>query len=142
MISPSQFAAILEREIGSVHPKLIIGLDKVGILAQTLAASYPGHYQSGWKELSPFTIADKEASNWPSPSPLLRSGDMAESIHRVIDPIELGVVIGSNDKKALWQEMGTVKIPPRPFLALGMQNSIPYAVDIFNEIAVELLSGK
>jgi hypothetical protein len=143
MMSFDEFAVLLEKKIAEVRPEIIIGLEKVGTLAQTLAAHYPGTYQPGWKPLAESTLEDKAAHGWPSPSPLKRTGDMAESIHKEVDAMNLEVTIGSNEPKALWQEMGTTRgLPPRPFLSLALRNSLPYARDTFNEIAFQLLSRK
>jgi hypothetical protein len=142
MMTIEEFEDVLERSLTTVKPRLLIGLDKVGELAETLAASYPGHERPEWAPLAASTLKDKEAKGYPVPSPLLRTGDMAESIKRELDSAELSVTVGSHDQTALWQEMGTSRIPPRPFLALGMKNAMPFAEDVFGEIAVSILEGK
>jgi len=143
MMTFNEFAAQLERGLTTVRPRLEIGLDKVGALAETLAASYPGEYQPGWRELAVSTIKDKEAGGWPVPSPLKRTGDMAASYKKELDVAALELVVGSNEVKALWQEMGTSRgIPPRPVCEPALKNSLPYAADVFGEIAVSVLSGK
>ena len=49
---------------------------------------------------------------------------MRDSITHELEPAELAVVVGSTEKTALYQEMGTSRgIPPRPFLSLGMQHA-------------------
>jgi hypothetical protein len=138
----AEFADQLEAAIATVVPRIEIGLDKVGTLALTLSVEYPGHYQPGWPALAESTLADKEAKGFPVPSPLKRTGAMAESYRKELVPTELAVVVGSEDKVALWQEMGTSRIPPRPVVGLAMQNSLPYAADVFGEITVSLLTGK
>ena len=142
MMTFAEFASVLARSLTTVRPRLEIGLAKVGELAETLAASYPGHYQPGWAPLAESTLKDKASKGFPVPSPLLRTGDMADSIKRELDPVDLSVTIGSSKKTALWQEIGTSRIPPRPFLALGMKNAIPLAEETFGAIAVEILKGK
>jgi hypothetical protein len=143
MITLAEFAIQLERSIATVRPRLEIGLDKVGMLAESLAAHYPGEYQPGWAQLADSTIKDKESKGFPVPSPLKRTGDMAESYKKEVDPFLLEMVIGSPELKALWQEMGTSRgIPPRPVCEPALKNSLPYAADVFGSIAVTLLSGK
>jgi hypothetical protein len=51
-------------------------------------------------------------------------------------------VIGSPKKEALYQEMGTSRIPPRPVTEPALKNSLPFAADVFGKIAVSLLTGK
>lgn len=143
MITLAEFEAKLATAVSRVVPSLEIGLDKVGTLAATLAAEYPGHYQPGWAPLADSTINDKEAKGFPVPSPLKRTGDMAESYSHQLDLAALEVVVGSPDPKALWQEMGTSRgIPPRPVCEPALKNSLPYAADVFGELAVALLTGK
>lgn len=141
MISLNEFEAQLARAITGVVPAIEIGLDKVGTLAVTLAHEYPGHYQPGWAPLAESTLKDKADKGFPVPSPLLRTGAMAESYKKELELADLEVVVGSESKVALWQEMGTSRIPPRPVLSLAMANALPYAGDVFGEIAVGLLRG-
>jgi phage gpG-like protein len=137
MMTPEEFEAALAAQIKTVKPRLEIGLDKVGELAATMAAAYLGHYQSGWAPLKPETIARKTTGD----SPLLESGHMRDSISHDVNPfsVVMEVVVGSTDKKAIWQEQGTSRVPPRPFLSLAMAHSLPFAADTFGEIAVKIL---
>jgi hypothetical protein len=142
MMSLTEFAAQLERSIATVKPRLEIGLDKVGELAQTLAVSYVGHEMPGWAPLAESTLRDKEAKGFAVPAPLLRTGDMRDSIEKELDPIDLEVAVGSKELKALWQEMGTSRgIPPRSFLGQAMNNALPYAAETFGKIAVTIISS-
>ena len=136
-MTTEQFEASLAESIRTIRPRLEVGLDKVGELAQTMAAAYIGHYQTGWPALAESTLEKKDAD-----TPLLETGEMRDSIKRELDPIELEVVVGSNDKKALWQELGTSRIPPRSFLGLAMSNSMPFAEETFGKIAVAILMEK
>ena len=143
MMELKEFEAMLERSLATVTPRLEIGLDKVGQLAESIAAELPGHYQPGWAPLAESTIKDKQDKGFPVPSPLKRTGEMAASYRKEVDPFSLQMVIGSPELKALWQEMGTSRgIPPRPVCEPALKNSLPYAADVFGEIAVSLLTGK
>jgi hypothetical protein len=143
MITLGELETRLSAAVKEIHPRLEIGLAKVGTLAHTLAAEYIGHEMPTWPPLAKSTIRDKAAKGFAVPAPLLRTGDMRDSISTELDAPELAVAVGSHEMKAVWQEMGTSRgIPPRSFLGLGMTNSMPYAADVFGEIAVELLTGK
>jgi len=143
MMELKEFEAMLERSLATVTPRLEIGLDKVGQLAESIAAELPGHYQPGWAPLAESTIKDKQDKGFPVPSPLKRTSEMAASYRKEVDPFSLQMVIGSPELKALWQEMGTSRgIPPRPVCEPALKNSLPYAADVFGEIAVSLLTGK
>ena len=76
------------------------------------AKRLPGTYQAGWPALQPETIARKATGN----SPLLETGEMRDSYARkVVSAAE--AVVGSDNDKALWHELGTSRgIPPRPVL--------------------------
>lgn len=142
MMSLDEFAAALEDMRDEAPIKLAIGLEKIGELAKTLAAEYPGTYQRGWAPLAESTLRDKERQGYPTPSPLLRTGEMAASYEKAVDPVELEVTIGSEDPVALYQEMGTSKMPPRPVVSLALQNSLPYAKDTLVEIAKAIVTDK
>ena len=142
MMTLTEFADMLEVGLRTATPRLEIGLDNVGELAETLAGTYPGHYQAGWAPLAAATIADKEARGFPVPSPLKRTGEMAESYKRELLPADLAVVVGSPEEKALWQELGTSRMPARPVVALAMASALPHAHEVFGEIAVSILTGK
>jgi hypothetical protein len=69
-----------------------------------------GTYDYGWPQLSPATLAHKFYN-----TPLLETGEMRASIEWTTEGLQGWV--GSNNDKAVWQELGTSKIPPRSFLA-------------------------
>lgn len=73
-----------------------------------------GRYQAGWPNLQPETIAHKSTGD----SPLLETGEMRDSISHYVTHEGGAVVgyVGSDNDKAVWQELGTSRIPPRSFL--------------------------
>ncbi len=76
-----------------------------------------------WPALATATIAEKARlgfSGQISPTdPLLRTGDLRESITAQADAD--GITLGSSSPIATYQERGTARIPPRPFLATTMR---------------------
>jgi HK97 gp10 family phage protein len=75
-----------------------------------------GTYEFEWPQLAPATQADREAKGYPANEPLLRTGEMRDSItYTIVTPGELAE-IGSNSDIAVYQELGTATIPARPFL--------------------------
>jgi phage gpG-like protein len=87
-----------------------IFLDEGSRILQTEAKRVLGTYDYGWPALKPSTIAGKTTGD----SPLLETGDLRDSIER--DVQHDVAYVGSNDPKAIWHELSTSRIPPRPFL--------------------------
>jgi HK97 gp10 family phage protein len=96
------------------------GLAKAAQLVQEDAKDRIGHYQGAvgpfpdWAPLADATEADKAAKGYPLGAPLLREGDLRDSIVTETNITE--AVIGSKMDIAAYQEFGTTRIPPRPFL--------------------------
>ena len=75
-----------------------------------------GTYEFDWPQLAPSTQAERTRKGLPANEPLLRTGEMRDSIsHEITIPGEEAIV-GSESDIALYQELGTDKVPPRPFL--------------------------
>lgn len=94
-------------------------------IVQHEAKAEIGHYQdaagplAAWAPLAEATKADRTRKGYPADEPLLREGDLRDSIEiAVSDPgaaLTEGAV-GSNSDIAVYQELGTSRIPPRSFL--------------------------
>lgn len=81
-----------------------------------------GTYRYGWPQLAASTIARKKRGN----TPLIETGEMRDSIEHTVKGRFLGFgevvgYVGSNNQKAVWQELGTDRIPPRSFLGMALQ---------------------
>lgn len=117
-----------------------------------------GHYLTeddgkfgSWLPLAESTVEDKEKQGYAPPdNPLLREGDMRESIEYTVSGAE--AQIGSNSDIALWQELGTrgpgvsasgYHVPPRSFLgstAFRLKDKIGQQVGY--SIVSALIEGK
>ena len=92
-------------------------LEEACRLVEERAKALIGHPHAGWPPLQPETIAQKDGVN----TPLLETGEMRDLIQHTVVDSNHGYV-GSNEDKAVWQELGTSRgIPPRSFLGLGAQ---------------------
>jgi hypothetical protein len=86
-----------------------------------------GTYQSAagpfpaWAPLAPSTLAKKAAD-----TPLLETGEMRDSYEYTVKPGE--AFVGSNNMKAVWQELGTSKIPPRSVIGMAAVHKEPEIV--------------
>jgi phage gpG-like protein len=98
-------------------------LEKAAVIVETEAKRVIGTYDYNWTPLAPSTIASKATGD----SPLLETGEMRDSIEHV--STDKDACIGSNNDKAVWQELGTVKIPPRSFLAGALQHKTHEVVE-------------
>lgn len=124
------------------------------------ARSYIGQPQTGWpmawaplssatvegfRHWQGFWIAGKQDLGYGGyEAPLLRSGEMRDSIETNV--VGTWGEVGSNEKKALYQEMGTpgadYPIPPRPFLAKGLMDASYTIEPMIEKVCITLLVPK
>jgi HK97 gp10 family phage protein len=103
------------------------GLTKSAGLIESTAKLEIGEYQPAvgpfpkWAELAEDTKIDRVQHGYPENEPLLRSGELRDSIKREVSDLE--AVIGSESEIAAYQEFGTDKIPPRPFMGPALFNN-------------------
>ncbi|MDF7658314.1 hypothetical protein PUG81_04980 [Erwiniaceae bacterium L1_54_6] len=67
-----------------------------------------------WAPLADSTKADRVHSGYSEDDPLLRSGELKDSIESEV--IGLAGIVGTKSEIGLWQEVGTDHMPPRPFI--------------------------
>lgn len=95
-------------------------LKKAAQVVENEAKAEFGIYQGAigpydkWEELADTTKADRVAHGYSENDPLLRSGDLRDSISHEVNGAS--AVIGSTDDVMVYQELGTETIPPRPVL--------------------------
>jgi phage gpG-like protein len=87
------------------------------------------------RHLSPEAVARKGAD-----TPLLETGELRDSIEGNADSHE--AYIGSNHDCAVFQEMGTATIPPRPFLTAAAMHKRQEVADAIGEHIVKVLLPK
>lgn len=95
-------------------------LKKCAVSIESTAKAEIGQYQSavapfaGWVELADSTKTDRVSKGFTQNNPLLRSGELRDSISHEIDALE--AVVGSDSDIMVYQELGTERIPPRAVL--------------------------
>jgi phage gpG-like protein len=112
------------REISSASASIATGLESnfrviVKEIEET-AKEEIGIYQpaygpfDAWAPLAESTKADRIRSGYTEDDPLLRSGELRDSIESEV--VGLAAIVGTKKEIGLWQEVGTSHIPPRPFI--------------------------
>lgn len=130
------FGTLIVAEVAAAHH----ALERSAVLVEKTAKGKLGTYQPGWANLAQSTLDDKANKGYPTPSPLLRDAAMRESIEHQVSGLEAQV--GSNSQIAVWQELGTSKMPPRSFLALSASEKAHEIVDIVGEAVFLSLCGE
>lgn len=114
--------AQIEADIADFHAESEEAMERAAQIVEDRAKEDIGRYQAGidpfadWVPLAPGTVQDKARLGYSPPdNPLLRTGDLRDSIEHTVESEERAVV-GSDSDVAVWQELGTRTIPPRSFL--------------------------
>jgi HK97 gp10 family phage protein len=101
----------IERDVHAVFPMIV---EKICKIVQKQAKAAIGKEHEEWPSLAEATITDKARHGFPTPKPLLRTGELRDSIQYTVRGLEGAV--GSDLARAFYQEMGTSRMPPRSFL--------------------------
>ena len=88
----------------------------------TYQTSNMGPYEP-WAELTSYTKEERVRAGFTENDPLLRSGELRNSISHETDISGNEAVIGSPLDKMVYLELGTKSIPPRPVLGLAAYRS-------------------
>lgn len=131
------FAAFLG-ELAVMDEAERAGLEKAAVIVETEAKRVIGTHDYGWIPLKPATIARKANGD----TPLLETGEMRDSIEHTVGHREAH--IGSNNDKAVWQELGTSRgIPPRSFLGGAARHKEKEVVEaIGGAVYTHMIGGK
>jgi len=121
----------LEREVR-------LGMEAAAVEAR----SFIGNEQPGWAALADSTIAEKQRLGYPTPHPLERTGELKDSISGEAETIPGGVhgVVGSTSDLAILHEVGTSRMPARPFLGPALMLTEPKIAVALAELAVRTLT--
>jgi hypothetical protein len=101
----------IERDLHASGPMII---EKACKIVQKKAKAAIGKEHEEWAPLAESTVADKQHHGFAVPKPLLRSGELRDSIEYAVDGNE--GCVGTDNKAAPFLEFGTSKMPPRSFL--------------------------
>ena len=104
-------------------------LEKAAKIVEDGSKKAIGTYEFGWPPLAESTKRDRVNKGFAEDEPLLRTGDLRDSIRHEVEGDTARV--GSDLDYALYQEVGTSRIPPRSFL---MQSAVHHRDEIVHEI--------
>ena len=143
MFSPAELAARLEDAAADIPAALLAPTTEFVELAEHTAAKAIGTYEFGWPPLADSTMDDRARQGYAPNEPLLRTGELRSSIHSMAAITGIGAdgLVYSPDKIALYQELGTDRIPPRSFLYASLVRTIPALGRLFGPVALRLLSS-
>lgn len=128
---PEALVRQVAKQIAAAELEMSETLHVASDMVQHRAKEKIGHYQLAvgefveWTQLKDSTKADRVAKGYPADEPLLRDGTLRDAIHTDVhrDHAFVGVESGlTPDGKsdigdiAVYLEMGTANMPPRPFL--------------------------
>jgi hypothetical protein len=139
-----QFVAHLEsvrNDMTRLGPSLV----RHGAIAiQAEARSYFGNYTARpkWPQLAESTKKDREHKGYAPNEPLLREGTLRDSIGIKISHDGLEAQIGTDDERGPWFELGTSRMPARPFLTPAAIKMAPKIQKAAGRAAVSVLLGR
>ncbi|MBB1228211.1 hypothetical protein [Pantoea pleuroti] len=115
-----QFARELSSASASITNGLEAGFRIIVKEIEETAKKEIGVYQpaygpfDAWAPLAESTKHDRVRQGYSEDEPLLRSGELRDSIESEV--VGLAAIVGTKSEIGLWQEVGTTHIPPRPFI--------------------------
>jgi phage gpG-like protein len=137
---------VTQTMIPAVNTHLRHGLEAVAERIEHTAREKFGHYQpevgpfEAWQELAEFTKQDRVAKGFAENDPLLRTGELRDSIGRAVRGFE--AVIGSTSDISVYQELGTNRMPPRPFLGPAVIQNEEGIRAIWHDVLVRGFLGR
>lgn len=111
------FSSLVTGLVAEMEHAIHHALEEAGEMVEKEAKRVIGTYDYNWVPLAPSTLAQKSAD-----TPLLETGEMRESIEHTIQGHT--AYVGSDNQKAVYHELGTSRIPARPFLQGALDHEI------------------
>lgn len=130
ILNPAQFANILMNIAAAMPVGVHKGLDAAGQIVETEAKRVLGTYDYSWPELAPATKKQRLSLGFPENEPLLRNGELRDSIGHTTQATEVDIgvpskIVGDGSREnpvrnigdvATAMELGTSRAPARSFL--------------------------
>jgi hypothetical protein len=139
----AKFAKFVAEELNdNVHEARKEALEVGAKMIEAEAKHVIGTHLFDWPPLAESTKADRVAKGFAEDEPLLRTGETRDSIgHTIVVPGEYAE-IGSNNDKAVWQELGTATIQSRSFLAASAFYKAKEVANVTRSIVGVAVAGR
>ena len=143
-----EFGHFLAQLPGEVVHAQHHALEAAARIVEAEAKHEIGVYQSAappfaeWAELAESTKQERVALGFPEDEPLLRTGDLRDSITHHVNDTATEATVGSPSDIALYQELGTTSIPPRSFLGGALVRKADAVAEIIGQHVVSALEGR
>lgn len=144
--SLADLATHLVRENAMIEIGAHEGLELASIILQREAKDEFGRYQDGigpfpeWAELAESTKEERVRLGFTENDPLLRSGELRDSIEREATKME--AIVGSTSDIMPYHEFGTAKMPPRPVLGITLYRKAEEIGRLIGSYSVSGLIGE
>jgi hypothetical protein len=126
----------IDHDLEALGPKIV---ERACQIVQKKAKSTIGKTHDAWPPLAESTQEDRARKGYAANEPLLRSGELRDSIEYTVSGTE--GCVGSDSPIAVYQELGTSRIPPRSFLVSSAIASEDRIHRMVGASAVAALSG-
>jgi len=136
-----QFAREMSSASTSIATGLEAGFRVIVKEIEETAKEEIGVYQpvygpfDAWAPLAESTKAERVRQGYSEDEPLLRSGELRDSIESEV--VGLAAIVGTKSEIGFWQEVGTVSVPPRPFIGPAYVRKIDPLMD-----SIEIALGR
>jgi hypothetical protein len=132
--------ATLERGLDITTREIVAaGCEAIATEAKSVIGTYDA--TPTWPQLAESTQRDRERKGYAPNEPLLRTGELRDSITWTIVSDHEGAV-GSDLDVAVFQELGTSKIPPRSFPRSSALAVAPDIADLAGAVTAGALGGQ
>lgn len=134
-------AKLLEIETG-FRKKMAPALRNAASIIEFEAKRRLGHRQADWPALAASTVEDRIKKGYDPERTLVRTGGLRDSIGTKIDVEGLEAHIGSDLPAAEAHELGTERIPARPFLAPAAADTEQEIREVLLDAATRVIAGQ
>lgn len=108
--------------------------EEIGTYQRSNLGDFPA-----WEELTKYTKEERVRLGYTENDPLLRSGELRDTISHDTDVSGLEAVVGSTDQRLVYLELGTKWMAPRSVLGLAAWRSRKKIVNLIGNITVAAL---